>query len=136
MITFSLHGQALSRAASANLSRTFPPRFDICMQDSTAPPGNGSMTGKAAIEFSTRTGRAILLGVLKAPIIAYRILLSPFLPRVCRFHPSCSSYALQALQVHGPFKGSYLALRRLLRCHPFTALGGGSGCDPVPPASR
>lgn len=50
------------------------------------------------------------------------------LPPSCRFTPTCSAYALEALQRHGPFKGSYLTIRRLLRCHPW----GGSGYDPVP----
>jgi putative membrane protein insertion efficiency factor len=80
--------------------------------------------------------RAVLIRALTAPIIAYRLVISPFLPRVCRFHPSCSTYALEALRIHGPLKGSWLTLRRLLRCHPFTILGGGSGFDPVPPPRR
>ena len=78
--------------------------------------------------------RAGLVRVLSAPILAYRRLISPLLPPACRFHPSCSAYALEALHTHGPAKGLLLALRRLLRCHPFTFLGGGSGIDPVPPA--
>jgi putative membrane protein insertion efficiency factor len=72
------------------------------------------------------------IAVLRAPIIAYRVLISPMLPRACRFSPSCSAYALEALSRHGPLKGSWLALRRLARCHPFTLLGGSSGYDPVP----
>lgn len=78
--------------------------------------------------------RAIFLRILSAPIVGYRRLISPLLPPACRFHPSCSAYALEALQTHGPVKGLLLAVRRLLRCHPFTFLGGGSGIDPVPPA--
>lgn len=78
--------------------------------------------------------RAIFVRVLSAPIVEYRRLISPLLPPACRFHPSCSAYALEALQTHGPVKGVLLAVRRLLRCHPFTFLGGGSGIDPVPPA--
>jgi uncharacterized protein len=75
-----------------------------------------------------------MVRVLSAPIVGYRRLISPLLPRACRFHPSCSAYALEALHTHGPAKGLFLAVRRLLRCHPFTFLGGGSGIDPVPPA--
>jgi uncharacterized protein len=82
------------------------------------------------------SARRVLLLVLTAPIHAYRRLISPLLPPACRFHPSCSAYALEALRTHGPVKGLWLSLRRLARCHPFTILGGGSGCDPVPPASR
>jgi uncharacterized protein len=60
----------------------------------------------------------------------YRLLLSPWLGSQCRFEPTCSLYALDALQVHGAAGGSYLAARRLLRCHPWCA----GGHDPVPSA--
>jgi uncharacterized protein len=73
--------------------------------------------------------RAVVFALL-VPIRLYRALLSPLLPRLCRFHPSCSVYAMGALQVHGPLKGSWLAVRRLSRCHPFHP----GGLDPVPPA--
>ena len=72
--------------------------------------------------------RRVAVALLVAPIRLYKLMLSPFLPRVCRFHPSCSVYAMGALRVHGPFKGTWLALRRLARCHPFNA----GGLDPVP----
>jgi uncharacterized protein len=94
------------------------------------------MTRSSQGEFYATITRHLFVRVLTAPIIAYRSLLSPLLPRACRFHPSCSAYALEALRIHGPARGLWLALRRLARCHPFTSLGGGSGCDPVPPASR
>jgi putative membrane protein insertion efficiency factor len=61
-------------------------------------------------------------------ISVYRIVLSPVLPRSCRFYPSCSAYAIGALKKHGAIKGSYLAARRILRCHPFHE----GGFDPVP----
>ena len=80
--------------------------------------------------------RRLALAILSAPIRAYRYLLSPMMPPACRFHPSCSAYALEALSAHGPFKGSWLALRRLTRCHPIAWLGGGSGYDPVPRHGR
>lgn len=73
----------------------------------------------------------LLVMMLLVPIRIYRALLSPLLPPLCRFHPSCSVYAMGALQQHGPFKGSWLALRRLSRCHPFNP----GGLDPVPPRS-
>jgi putative membrane protein insertion efficiency factor len=74
----------------------------------------------------------LLVALLSAPIRAYRVLVSPLMPHVCRFTPSCSVYALEALKLHGPVKGVWLALRRLSRCHPITWLGGSSGIDPVP----
>jgi putative membrane protein insertion efficiency factor len=80
--------------------------------------------------------RRLAVAILSAPIRAYRYVLSPVMPPSCRFHPSCSAYALEALAAHGPFKGSWLALRRLTRCHPITWLGGGSGYDPVPRHGR
>jgi putative membrane protein insertion efficiency factor len=64
----------------------------------------------------------------KTPIHLYRWTLSYFLGRQCRFHPSCSAYALEAIEIHGAWAGWRLAARRILRCHPF----GGSGFDPVP----
>jgi uncharacterized protein len=74
----------------------------------------------------------LLAALLAAPIRAYRALISPLMPHVCRFTPSCSVYALEALKLHGPVKGLWLAVRRLSRCHPITWLGGSSGFDPVP----
>ena len=58
----------------------------------------------------------------------YQRFVSPLTPPSCRFTPTCSQYAVEALRKYGPFKGSWLALKRLLRCHPW----GGSGYDPVP----
>ncbi len=78
--------------------------------------------------------RKLAIALLSAPIRAYRFALSPLLPNSCRFTPSCSVYALEALHSHGPVKGVWLTLKRLSRCHPITWLGGSSGFDPVPPA--
>jgi len=70
--------------------------------------------------------------VLAKPLIGlvrlYRLAFSPWLGTNCRFQPTCSSYAIEALQVHGFLKGAWLAARRIGRCHPW----GGSGYDPVP----
>ncbi len=70
----------------------------------------------------------IAVWLLSLPILFYRASISPMLPQSCRFAPTCSAYALEALRRHGPVKGMYLTIRRLLRCHPW----GGSGYDPVP----
>ncbi|MBQ8968283.1 MAG: membrane protein insertion efficiency factor YidD [Bacteroidaceae bacterium] len=70
----------------------------------------------------------LLSSLLIAPIRMYQRFISPLTPPACRFTPTCSQYAIEALQKHGPFYGTYLAIRRILRCHPW----GGSGYDPVP----
>jgi putative membrane protein insertion efficiency factor len=67
----------------------------------------------------------VLIGLLRA----YRFAISPLYGQVCRYHPSCSAYALEAVTVHGAVKGSWLAVRRLGRCHPWAR----GGYDPVPP---
>lgn len=66
----------------------------------------------------------LLIGLLKV----YRLVISPLYGEVCRYYPSCSAYALEAVQVHGSIKGSWLAVRRLSRCHPWAA----GGVDKVP----
>ncbi len=58
----------------------------------------------------------------------YQRCLSPMLPNVCRYRPTCSEYFIESLQVHGVVKGAFLGIKRILRCHPW----GGSGYDPVP----
>ncbi|MFO7809164.1 membrane protein insertion efficiency factor YidD [Guyparkeria sp.] len=68
--------------------------------------------------------RRVLIGLVKG----YRLLISPMLPPSCRFYPTCSEYAVEALTQHGALKGGWLTLRRLGRCHPFCA----GGVDPVP----
>ena len=67
--------------------------------------------------------------LLKMPIYAYRWLISPWLPANCRYLPTCSAFALEAIDRHGALRGGWLAAKRLARCHPL----GGSGYDPVPP---
>ena len=77
-------------------------------------------------------GRQNLAGLigwaLRAAVRAYQLVVSPLLPPCCRFLPSCSEYAVEAIERHGPWKGTGLTLHRLARCHPW----GGSGYDPVP----
>ncbi len=74
----------------------------------------------------------MLKAIVKAPIRLYRLLISPVLPSSCRFTPTCSAYALEAIERHGAFKGIALSLRRITKCHPFSKY---HGHDPVPPDS-
>ncbi|ACX64355.1 membrane protein insertion efficiency factor YidD [Paenibacillus sp. FSL H8-0457] len=67
--------------------------------------------------------------VVKVPIHFYRKFISPLKPATCRFYPTCSAYALEAIEVHGALKGSWLAAKRIARCHPFHP----GGIDLVPP---
>jgi hypothetical protein len=73
--------------------------------------------------------RRLLALLLIAPIRGYQLLISPLLPPMCRFSPTCSNYTLEAIRMHGPFYGSWLGARRIARCHPFNP----GGFDPVPP---
>lgn len=73
----------------------------------------------------------LLARVLVLPLRAYRRLISPWKPATCRFSPTCSEYAIQALEVHGAWRGTRMALWRLLRCQPFCE----GGHDPVRPRS-
>jgi len=78
---------------------------------------------------------ALMRGLLVGIVRGYRLLLSPWIGGACRFEPTCSLYAIEAIERHGAAAGSYLAARRILRCHP----GCAGGCDPVPerwPARR
>ena len=70
----------------------------------------------------------VLVMVLILPIRFYQRCISPLTPPACRFTPTCSQYAVEAIRKHGPFKGFWLAVKRISRCHPW----GGSGYDPVP----
>jgi putative membrane protein insertion efficiency factor len=72
--------------------------------------------------------KTVLSGILVFFIQCYRVVVSPILPPACRFYPTCSQYAAEAIKKHGPFKGSALAAKRLLKCHPLH----GGGYDPVP----
>jgi putative membrane protein insertion efficiency factor len=70
----------------------------------------------------------VLIGLLRA----YRAVISPMYGQVCRYYPSCSQYALDAVRVHGSMKGGWLTIRRVIRCHPWAA----GGVDPVPSTFR
>ena len=70
----------------------------------------------------------VLSWILLVPVYFYKYALSPLLPGSCRHVPTCSQYAIEAIRVHGPFKGFWLATRRISRCHPW----GTHGYDPVP----
>lgn len=72
--------------------------------------------------------KKILVALLVVPIRFYQCCISPLFPPACRFTPTCSQYAIEALRKHGPLKGLWLAIKRISRCHPW----GGSGYDPVP----
>jgi uncharacterized protein len=74
------------------------------------------------------TGKTAAALPLVGIVRAYQLLVSPLLRPSCRFYPSCSSYAVTALERHGPIKGGWLAARRVARCHPFHP----GGVDPVP----
>ncbi len=75
---------------------------------------------------------AFVTALLVKIVRGYQILLSPMLGQRCRFYPSCSHYALEALRTHGAARGSLLTVRRLCKCHPFNE----GGVDPVPPAQH
>jgi putative membrane protein insertion efficiency factor len=79
--------------------------------------------------FLIRWIRWLLVALLTVPIKIYQWIISPALPKTCRYHPSCSEYALEALKIHGPIKGLIMGTKRILSCHPW----GGHGHDPVPP---
>ena len=72
--------------------------------------------------------KRLLSWIVLLPIYFYRYCISPLKAPTCRFTPTCSQYAVEAVCKHGPFKGIWLAIKRILRCHPW----GGQGYDPVP----
>jgi len=103
-----------------------PPLDGSAVEAQVVPAPATERLGLARIGWTVGTPfRWLLLGL----VWAYRHTISPILPPTCRYHPSCSAYAFEALQVHGAGKGFALAVWRVLRCNPFT-LGG---LDPVPP---
>ncbi len=79
--------------------------------------------------FLVKWVRWLVIFLLTIPIKIYQWIISPALPKTCRYHPTCSEYALEALRIHGPIKGLIMGTKRILSCHPW----GGHGHDPVPP---
>ena len=75
----------------------------------------------------------VLVVSIKLPIIIYRLTFSSIVGHNCRYYPSCSSYSLEAINIHGPLKGIVLSVKRLARCHPWN---NHSGVDPVPSSHR
>ncbi len=76
--------------------------------------------------------RSVFIYLLLAPLYIYRWFVSPLLGARCRYLPTCSEYAADAVRLHGAWAGGWLAAKRILRCHPIEALGGSSGYDPAP----
>ncbi|MDD2560215.1 MAG: membrane protein insertion efficiency factor YidD [Bacteroidales bacterium] len=72
--------------------------------------------------------RKLVIFLVLLPLRFYRLFISPLFPSSCRYTPTCSEYAMQAVQKHGPIKGAWLAIKRIVSCNPW----GGHGYDPVP----
>lgn len=89
------------------------------------------MSAVSDIELRAAVRRTWGIAVLAALVRGYQLAIAPLLGPRCRFHPSCSHYALEAIERHGAFRGAWLSARRVSRCHPLSE----GGFDPVPPAS-
>ncbi|MGC6534372.1 MAG: membrane protein insertion efficiency factor YidD [Parvibaculales bacterium] len=76
--------------------------------------------------------RRVVTFIVLLPVYLYRYGVSPLLGPRCRFQPTCSEYAVEAVRAHGPWAGLWLSLKRLSHCHPIEKLGAGHGFDPVP----
>lgn len=94
------------------------------------PDASDRSAGETGLRQVAAVATRLAVRVLLAPIAAYRRWISPALPPRCRFYPTCSEYAVTAITTWGPVRGLYLAIRRILRCHPWHP----GGFDPVPPA--
>ncbi len=104
---------------------------DICKTSEKEQGAETSATPAAKTSLARTIVRKVggwVAWLLILPIRFYQRFISPLTPPVCRFTPTCSQYAIEALRKHGPVKGLWLAVKRVLRCHPW----GGSGYDPVP----
>ncbi|MEG9499470.1 membrane protein insertion efficiency factor YidD [Mannheimia indoligenes] len=95
------------------MGKAHPPEQNPCSEQSISEPKRISL----------------LAGLLLLPIYFYRYAISPLIGPRCRFYPTCSTYAVEAIKIHGAIKGGYLAFRRILRCNPMSE----GGEDPVPP---
>ncbi|MCM2971337.1 membrane protein insertion efficiency factor YidD [Larsenimonas suaedae] len=89
------------------------------------------MASERIAERAWNTAKIGLAWVFKKGIRGYQLFISPLTGPSCRFYPTCSSYALEAISQYGPFKGGWMALKRLSKCHPWHE----GGIDPVPPAN-
>ena len=98
----------------------------IAKTPSTAPLGHAHQDAAESDAGKLTLGQRIVLGLLTY----YKVCISPVLPSACKFYPTCSMYAKEAVRMHGVKRGSWMALKRLGRCHPFTR----GGFDPVPDA--
>jgi uncharacterized protein len=121
--------RAVSQAARPMARRNAPGGGGPSECQGSQLRGAGACRGHPSLRVRELFPLKLIAFLLSLPIHLYRWTLSPLLPRACRFHPSCSAYALGALQEHGPFRGFWLAVRRLGRCNPFNP----GGLDPVPP---
>lgn len=83
------------------------------------------------MQFLAKAILKVIGWILLVPVYIYKYAISPFTPASCRHVPTCSEYAVQAIKIHGPFKGFWLATCRISKCHPW----GTNGYDPVPPKS-
>jgi len=110
------------RNSSATLGRASSFRSS---GDGIGAPASQHRAGRSKVGEMSRTARALLMAVR-----VYQSFFSALMPSACKFYPSCSQYAAEALALHGARRGSWLALRRLSRCHPFTR----GGVDLVPDA--
>jgi putative membrane protein insertion efficiency factor len=96
------------------------------------PMSSVSSKRRSPLRFGASAARAIASAALLLAIAAYRVVLRPLAGPACRFAPSCSHYAEQAVREHGPWRGAWLAARRVVRCHPWNP----GGYDPVPQRSH
>ncbi|MEM7022633.1 MAG: membrane protein insertion efficiency factor YidD [Pseudomonadota bacterium] len=100
----------------------------MCLRSSAERPDHGLLAGDPAGTAPQAQGRRWSTWLLSLPIRLYRVAISPYIQPRCRYLPTCSEYALEALARHGPVSGIWLSVRRFARCHPW----GGFGYDPVP----
>ncbi len=125
-------------AGATLVVRALPGAADARRTPSSAPISTRALAaarpprGPAAVDDDASDARDTGARMLTVPIVAYRRWISPALPARCRFYPSCSAYALEAVARHGALRGTGLAIWRLLRCHPFHP----GGYDPVPDPGR